>query len=309
MAEFYYNQSYEPFFYEDNDERNNNNLLLDPTFSMNSFHMFSSSNIINDYQDDPLLFDNNDNNNIEEYSEYKINGLPEHIQKDEKINNVKNDNNTDKETNEKTATKDKCIQKVQNKINNNDKNEENNLFKVKSYRKTEPRLDYVIKDIKVYISKYMKDYGNELIKKCNFKNRLNNAKLFSPSYKYFTGNSNFKDNVKFLELTVEEIFTYPDKQVKKDDNRLQRQNKDIIKDIKDHIEEKYGDDIPEECIKLLDYFRMSFEDVIMRFYESEYFTKYTSSEKARRNDYFYKAKGYSILEKNAFIKLIKDYAN
>ena len=307
MAEYYINNQNEPFFYEDNDEQNSN-LLLDPTLSMNSIHMFDSSNLIKDYSDEPLLFDN-DNNNIEEHSEYIINDLPENIQKDENINNVKNDNNSGKETDDKTAPKDICIEKVQNKTNNNDKNEENNLFKVKSSRKTEPRLDYVIKDIKVYISKYLKDYGNELIKKCNFKNRLNKAKLFSPSYKYFTGNSNFKDNVKFLELLVEEIFTYPDKEVKKDDTRLQRQNKDIIKDIKDHIEEKYGDDIPEECIKLLIFFRMSFEDAIMQFYESEYFTKYTSSEKARRNEYFYKTKGYSILEKNAFIKLIKDYAN
>ncbi len=307
MAEYYINYQNEPFFYGDNDEQNSN-LLLEPTLSMNSIHMFDSSNLIKDYSDEPFLFDNN-NNNIEEHSEYIINGLPENIQKDENINNVKNDNNTGKETNDKTDPKVRCIEKVQNKINNNDKNEENNLFKVKSSRKTEPRLDYVIKDIKVYISKYLKDYGNELIKKCNFKNRLDKAKLFSPSYKYFTGNSNFKDNVKFLELLVEEIFTYPDKEVKKDDNRLQRQNKDIIKDIKDHIEEKYGDDIPEEYIKLLNFFRMSFEDAIMQFYESEYFTKYTSSEKARRNEYFYKTKGYSILEKNAFIKLIKDYAN
>lgn len=294
MNEFYFLQDsngYEPFFYQDNDDINN----------IPSFDLTLSHNDSNKYID--ILQEQIKKEPFHKISEH--NSFVELNPKDEK-NNIKEIYNTsDKETNEKTNPKESEIVKVI--LKENDKTKQNNIFDVKKSSKGEVRLDYVIKDIKVYISKFMKDYGNELIKKCKFENRLKKAKLFSPSYKYFTGNSNFRDNTKFLNFSVEEIFTFPDKKVEKNDNRLQSQNKDIIKDIKDHIEEKYADDIPDACQKMLDFFKMSFEDVIILFYESQYFTKYCNSGKAKRNEYFFKAKGYSLLEKNAFIKLIKSY--
>ena len=184
------------------------------------------------------------------------------------------------------------------------------IFDVKEERKIELRIDYSIKHIKVYISKFMKNYGNELIKKCNFPNIYKNIKLFSPSYYYFTGNSNIKDNTSFLEFTVEQILTYPEKKSEKKDNRLQRQNKEIINEIKKYIEANYPNEVPDRFQELLNFFKMSYEDIINLFYNSNYFKVYSSSLKTRKLDgQFIKAKGFSLTENNGFIKLVKKYEN
>jgi hypothetical protein len=182
------------------------------------------------------------------------------------------------------------------------------LFGVKTQKKIEPRIDYGIKNFKVYLSKYLKDYGNELIRECKFKNKLKNMKLFAPSYKYFTGNSNEKDNKIYLNFTMEDIFSYPDKKLEKNDNRLQRQNKEMIKEFKEYIDEKYGDDVPENMQKVQNFFKMTFEDAIQLFYDSKQFKDYSSSQKTIfLDDQFTKSKGFSLLDKNAFIKLMKNY--
>ena len=180
------------------------------------------------------------------------------------------------------------------------------IFDVKGDREIELRIDYAIKHIKVYISKFMKNYGNDLIKKCNFQNQFKNTKLFSPSYYYFTGNSNIKDNGVFLDYTVEQIFTCPEKISPKKDNRLQRQNKEIINDLKNYIETNYPNEVPERFQELLNFFRMKYEDIINIFYNSSYFKDYSSSLKTiKLNRQFIKAKGFSLIENNGFIKLMK----
>lgn len=194
-----------------------------------------------------------------------------------------------------------------------DKSENNNnnitkvIFGVQTKKKFELRVDYAIKNIKVYISKYMKEYGNKLIKECNFTNRLQKAKLFLPSYQYFTGNANEKLNKTFLNLSVEEVLTYPkEKKNPKKDNRLQRQNQEIIDDLKEYIEENFGDEKPKQYQRLLDFFRMSYEDIIIEFYKSEYFKEFCEDKKTTELEkQFQKTKGFSLLEKNALIKLLK----
>lgn len=190
------------------------------------------------------------------------------------------------------------------------------LFKVKDKNNTQSRVDYAIKNIKVQISKFLRDYGNAIIKKCNFQNKLKYFKLFLPSYPYFTGNSNEKDNRVFLNFTVEQILSYPEEKIKLNnnknkivkDNRLQRQNKEIIQQFKEYIEEKYPDEAPEQYQDLLNFFRMSYEDIIISFYNSESYKNYLSSKKAEQyNEQFIKIKGYSLLEKNGLIKLLKNH--
>lgn len=201
-------------------------------------------------------------------------------------------------TNKSTEDKSKSTNNAINKC----------IFGIKFGKSIEPRMDYCIKNFKVYMIKFLKEHGNELIKKCGFQNRLKKIKLFSPSYKYFTGNSNIKDNKIFLNLTMEKIFSYPEGKVEKNDNRLQRQNKDIIKDFKDCIEEEYPEKVPEKCQELLNFFNMTFQDAIRLFYESNQFKNYSSSPKTKFLDkQFMKAKGFSLLEKNAFFKLLKNY--
>ena len=179
------------------------------------------------------------------------------------------------------------------------------IFGINSHKNIEPRIDYAIKYFKVNVIKFIKEYGNILIKLCYFPNRLKKLRLFSPSYKYFTGNSNEKDNKLFINFNLETIFCYPEGN--KNDNRLQRQNKETIKCFKEYIEEKYKEEIPEKYQKLLNYFNMTFQDAIVLFYESKQFKDYSSSSKTIFLDkYFIKAKGFSLLEKNGFLKLIKN---
>ena len=202
---------------------------------------------------------------------------------------------------------------AQNSTGDNTKNSKNNInrliFGLKSKKTIELRIDYAIKNIKVYISKFLKNYGNKLIKECNFQNRFQKLKIFSPSYDYFTGNSNEKDNSVFLNFTVEQILTYPDeKNKKKKDNRLQRENQEIIKDLKDYIEKKYEENIPEKMQELLNFFRMTYEEIVALFYKSNQFKDYSSSEKTLKLDeLFKKTKGFSLIENNGFIKLMKNY--
>lgn len=183
------------------------------------------------------------------------------------------------------------------------------IFGLQSEKKIEQRIDYAIKNIKVYISKYIKNYGNDLIKGCKFQNKLQKIKLFSPSYDYFTGNSNEKDNNVFLDFTVEQILTYPDKKnKKKKGDRLQRQNQENIKALKDYIEDNYEENVPEKMQELLNFFRMTYEEIVTLFYKSNKFIDYSSSEKTRKLDeLFIKTKGFSLMENNGFIKLMKNY--
>ena len=53
-----------------------------------------------------------------------------------------------------------------------------------------PRIDYAIKSFKVTAVKFIKDYGNKLIKECKFIN----SKFFAPSNEYFIGISDEKEN-------------------------------------------------------------------------------------------------------------------
>ena len=218
----------------------------------------------------------------------------ENKDKEEKLKNDA-EKNTNKSTDDKTKSKNNKISKC--------------LFGLSSQKPKliEPRVDYAIKQFKVYSCKFLKEYGNQLIKECNFKNNLKKLKLFAPSYKYFTGNSNEKENKMFLDFTVEEIFSYPKDKSKKD-NRLQKKNKDIIKKFLDYIEETYPKEVPEPFQKLQNFFRMTYRDIIVLFYDSEQFKDYSSDSKTQfLDEQFTKSKGFSLMEKSSFFKLMKNY--
>ena len=222
--------------------------------------------------------------------------IPEIKDKD-KDKDLKNeaDKNTNKSTDDKTKNKNNKINKC--------------LFGLSSQKPKliEPRVDYAIKQFKVHSCKFLKEYGNQLIKECNFKNNLKKLKLFAASYKYFTGNSNEKENKMFLDFTVEEIFSYPKDKSKKD-NRLQKKNKENIKLFLDYIEETYPKEVPEPFQKLQNFFRMTYRDIIVLFYDSEQFKDYSSDPKTIfLDEQFAKNKGFSLMERSAFFKLMKDY--
>ena len=182
-----------------------------------------------------------------------------------------------------------------------------NIFGLETNKQMEilPRIDYAIKNFKVTAVKYIKEYGNELIKKCKFKGELKNKKLFSPSNKYFTGISNEKENNIFLDFTVAELLSYPNDEFGKiQDNRLQQNNKKIIQEMREEINNKKI--ITKEYKELIDYFNMTFEEALLLFYQSNEFKEYKESEKAKFLDgQFIKVKGFSLLEKNAFISMMR----
>ena len=186
-----------------------------------------------------------------------------------------------------------------------------NIFGLETNKQMEilPRIDYAIKNFKVTAVKYIKEYGNELIKKCKFKGELKNKKLFSPSNKYFTGISNEKENKIFLDFTVAELLSYPNDEFGNlKDNRLQQNNKKIIQMMKDEINNMKT--ITKEYKDLLDYFNMTFENALMLFYESDEFTIYKETEKAKYLDsQFIKVKGFSLLKKNSFIAMMRHSPN
>lgn len=309
------------FFNQDSNDNLNANLLNDESFYPNPFQY---DNIPNDLALSRF-------NNLSNLSNFEMENL-ETIKKPmtKPINEIiNNKEETDKPLNFNIFTQlsqqnlpqpiyEKEIKENDEKENTNkstgDKTKENEIvpqkiFGVQDKKSIESRVDYAIKNIKVQISKFLRDYGNELIKKCNFQNKLKKVKLFLPSYVYFTGNSNEKDNQVFLNFTVEKVLSYPEEKINnksKKDNRLQRQNKEIIKQLKEYIEENYPNEAPEQFQDLLNFLRMTYEDIIILFYNSEHFKNYCSSQKAEQyNEQFIKTKGYSLLDKNGLIKLMK----
>ena len=240
--------------------------------------------------------ENDDFPNFNIFKEIDQETIPKPIEEEEEEKKEKKESSEiwNKSTGDNTNTKKIKINKL--------------IFGIKGDKKIRQRTDYAIKNIKVYISKFLTNYGNVLIKECNFPNKFKKLKFFLPSYNYFTGNSNEKENKIFLNFTAEQILTYPEEKPKnkKKNNRLQRQNKEIITKLKDYIEETYQNEIPEKFQELLNFFKMSYEEIIMLFYKSNQFKDYSSSEKTQKLDeQFQKVKGFSLMENNGLIKLIK----
>jgi hypothetical protein len=170
-------------------------------------------------------------------------------------------------------------------------------------KKPQKRIDYCIKYFKTNFSKFLKNYGNMLIKRSFLPKELKKEKLSAPNHLSFTGNAAEKDNYKFLFFKVEDIFCFY-----KNENckiSLQKKNRRIIDKILQFID---GSESEEKYSSVKAFFKMSLEDAYGIFYESEDFKKYaTDSKTVFLDKEFQVEKGYSLLEKNAFVKMIKMY--
>jgi len=170
-------------------------------------------------------------------------------------------------------------------------------------KKPQKRIDYCIKYFKTNFSKFLKNYGNMLIKGSFLPKELKKEKLSAPNYLSFTGNAAEKDNYKFLFFKVEDIFCFY-----KNENcqiSLQKKNRRTIDKILQFIDRSESED-KYSYVKA--FFKMSLEDAYGIFYESEDFKKYaTDSKTVFLDKEFQVEKGYSLLEKNAFVKMIKMY--
>ena len=170
-------------------------------------------------------------------------------------------------------------------------------------KKPQKRIDYCIKYFKTNFSKFLKNYGNMLIKGSFLPKELKKEKLSAPNHLSFTGNAAEKDNYKFLFFKVEDIFCFY-----KNENcqiSLQKKNRRTIDKILQFIDRSESED-KYSYVKA--FFKMSLEDAYGIFYESEDFKKYATDSKTVFLDKEFKVeKGYSLLEKNAFVKMIKMY--
>ena len=263
---------------------------------------------------------NDSNNNKPEFLEKREKeNVEESLEISPKISEIMQSQNPfiEKEENEQIYFEKEKKQKTTNVTTDKTKNgkielkAEKNIFGLETKKEMEilPRIDYAIKNFKVTAVKYIKEYGNSLIKECKFKGELKNKKLFSPSNKYFTGISNEKENNIFLDFTVAELLSYPNDEFGEiKDNRLQQNNKKIIDQIRESINNMKI--ITKEYRDLLDYFNMTFEEALMLFYESNEFSVYKESEKAKFLDsQFIKVKGFSLLKKNSFISMMRHQQN
>ena len=178
-------------------------------------------------------------------------------------------------------------------------NEQKNPEKIIECQK---RIDYGQKYFKTKFSKFLKNLGNNIIKKSGLPANFQNYKLSSPNHISFTGNSKEKDNYNFLFFTVQQIFCY----YKNDNckNSLQKKNKTLIEDILDFIQKNEN----EKYENIKSFFSMSLERAYEIYYESKDFENYAADPKSIELDKEFKAqKKDSLLEKYGFIKMCKKF--
>ena len=216
--------------------------------------------------------------------------IPENPPKNEKLefDIKKEDANTDN------------LKKTKNSSNENQKSIQL-LIKFKSYQETklQMRIDYAKNHFKRYFSKFLKNYANNLIK------NISDKRLFLPNYQSFTGNPTEKDNYMFLSFSIQQIFGYYKKGGQK--NRYQKKNFELIENILNILNNnELGNNVKYKEIQ--SFFKMNFEKAIELFYNSQDFENYANDPKTKYLDKeFIAQKGFSLLEPNGFIKMVKQY--
>ena len=153
---------------------------------------------------------------------------------------------------------------------------------------------------KNHFAKFIAEYGNTLIEKSKLPNKFKKYKLYCP-HKSFIHTTKNKENKKFLLFTLQDIFCYKKKRLK---NKLQNKNKILINDILNYIN---GDEDKENYEKIKSFFYMKLEDAYKFFEDSLLFENYISNQKIILHDRQLKETiGFSILEKESFIKMINE---
>ena len=161
------------------------------------------------------------------------------------------------------------------------------------------RKDAYFKHFKAIFVKYLKNKLNNLKDLC-FPNFILN-KFSTPNYK-FTGNAKQIDNYNFLSWSIKEIFIYSENE--KNENR-QYNNKLLIEYIEKN--EKKAKD-KKSYQELIIYFNKKLENAYIEFYDNKNeFDKLQNDKDCIFYDkYFKKETGMSLLEKNGFLKVIKN---
>ena len=139
------------------------------------------------------------------------------------------------EEHDKIEEKDNNILGKKIERNKKDQNDNNNqkekIFDIK--KKCKYRLDYFkkafIKDFLDYVLKVL----NELSINCKFCTKFGKANFHKPKRGKYAGNTKEEDNRKFIEKSVEEVFTdYKIEKNKNDKNGINEKDIKVNKDMK-----------------------------------------------------------------------------
>lgn len=165
------------------------------------------------------------------------------------------------------------------------------IFPEKKYESTQ-------RDYQKRFLNFLTKYGDNLIQSVKLPKKLKKIKLHKPNPSFIL-NTKKSDNLKFLSITVQDIFCNIKTGVSLKKNSPKKKNKILIDAILD-----YGDEEKFEKLKM--FFRMTLEEAYKLFEESEDFKKYSMKQKTVFLDKKCKTKNdFSLLEKTEFIKQIK----
>lgn len=183
--------------------------------------------------------------------------------------------------------------------NSKDKIISKKFSRKKSKIKYKKKLKRIVKKYYIiHFIRFLKKYGNNLIKKSKLQKGLHNDKLYSPTKSLILFLLN-EDNPRVLLYTVKDIFCYKKKNLK---NNIKINNEKFINKIFCYIDE--GDD------KIISFFNMNVQDACKLFEESKEFNNYTAKQKIIIYNKDFKQKfGFCLTEKNEFIKMIKNNGN
>ena len=154
------------------------------------------------------------------------------------------------------------------------------------------RIDYLIKKFKTKcFSKYALNKLIKKIKNCQFQSNLKDAKVYLPDHAVFTSETNYRKNQVFLTMTLREIFSLGNKQ----------KNVDLFNMISNST--NYQDQ--EAYDELINYLDKTGEEIIKEFYGSPEFETFKEENK-EGDEAFKQEKKFSFMEKDGFLKLIKN---
>ena len=264
--------------------RGNNDILFNDENQSFNKEYYLKGNQLNSFYENPSE-DNENPLNFENVS--KIQNEDRDIINEHKITN-------EKEEEKEGSTKPSSDKKGNSKI-------EKGMFKSQKEKKQiEWRMDYTKKHWKTRISDYAKEEINKYITESDLPKELKNL-IHSPHSKKFSANPVVTANYKFLKYNLFQIFT-----IGKEDGKLQRQNEENITKIFEYIEKVGYDNISESLRKIKNFFEMSYEDLIRKFYDSYEFIDFKSDE----TTIFYdegviKQEKFSLLKDYGLIKLFK----
>jgi hypothetical protein len=264
--------------------RGNNDILFNDENQSFNKEYYLKGNQLNSFYENPSE-DNENPLNFENVS--KIQNEDRDIINEHKITN-------EKEEEKEGSTKPSSDKKGNSKI-------EKGMFKSQKEKKQiEWRMDYTKKHWKTRISDYAKEEINKYITESDLPKELKNL-IHSPHSKKFSANPVVTANYKFLKYNLFQIFT-----IGKEDGKLQRQNEENITKIFEYIEKVGYDNISQSLRKIKNFFEMSYEDLIRKFYDSYEFIDFKNDE----TTIFYdegvkKQEKFSLLKDYGLIKLFK----